>query len=45
MREKFNPYNKFCSTRPDSYRDVPAVETKSMELADGALFFAIPSLK
>jgi hypothetical protein len=50
MREEFNPLIKFCCTRPDSYRDVPATETKSMGLqADpafsegrraGALFFA-----
>ena len=32
MREKFNPLIKSCVTRPDSYRDDPAVETKSMGL-------------
>jgi hypothetical protein len=50
MREKSSQLIKSCSTRPDSYRDDPAAETKSIELpADpafgegrraGALFFA-----
>ena len=36
MTEKLNQLNKFCGTRPDSYRDVPATETKSMGLAADA---------
>jgi len=32
MREEFNPLIKFCATRPDSYRDVPAAKTKSIGL-------------
>jgi len=32
MREEFNPLNKTCGTRPDSYRDDPAAETKSIGL-------------
>ena len=32
MREEFDPLIKFCCTRPDSYRDVPATETKSIGL-------------
>jgi hypothetical protein len=32
MREEFNLLIKFCCTRPDSYRDVPAAETKSVGL-------------
>ena len=50
MREKLNLFTKSCATRPDSYRDVPAAETKLIGLqADpafgkgrraGALFFA-----
>jgi hypothetical protein len=43
MREKFNPFIKFCATRPDSYRDVPAAGTKSIGLAadaHGVMVFA-----
>jgi hypothetical protein len=46
MRENFNPLIKSCATRPDSYRDVPAVETTSIGLqanARGVMVFAIPS--
>jgi hypothetical protein len=32
MREEFAPLIKSCGTRPDSYRDVPAAETKSVGL-------------
>jgi hypothetical protein len=32
MREEFNLLIKFCCTRPDSYRDVPTAETKSVGL-------------
>jgi hypothetical protein len=35
MRVNINPLIKFCGTRTD-----PAAETKSIGLADGALFFA-----
>ena len=37
MREISSQLIKFCATRPDSYRDVPAAETKSIGLpADSA---------
>jgi hypothetical protein len=32
MRVNINPLIKFCCTRPDSYRDDPAAETKSIGL-------------
>jgi hypothetical protein len=32
MREEFNPLIKSSATRPDSYRDDPAAETKSIGL-------------
>jgi hypothetical protein len=32
MREEFNSLIKSCSIRPDSYRDVPSAETKSIGL-------------
>jgi hypothetical protein len=32
MSEEFNLLNKFCDTRPDSYRDDPAAEKKSKGL-------------
>jgi len=50
MREKFNQLIKSYGTRPDSYRDVPAAETKSIGLlADASasrriMVFASPSL-
>ena len=31
-REEFNQLIKSCGTRPDSYRDDPAAETKSIGL-------------
>jgi hypothetical protein len=37
MREEFNTLIKSYATRPDSYRDVPAAETESIELAADAL--------
>jgi hypothetical protein len=37
MREKFNPLIKSRGTRPDSYRDDPATETKSIGLSADAL--------
>ena len=50
MRVNINPLIKSCGTRPDSYRDVPAAETKFIGLQAapafgkgrraGALFFA-----
>jgi hypothetical protein len=32
MIKEFKPLIRFCVTRPDSYRDVPAAETKSIGL-------------
>ena len=34
---------KFCCTRPDSYRDVPAAETKSIGLQADALVPCLPT--
>jgi hypothetical protein len=45
MREEFNPLIKSCGTRPDSYRDDPAAETKSIGLqadARSVMVFASP---
>ena len=43
MREKLNLFTKSCATRPDSYRDIPAAETKLIGLpADAQLTMSLP---
>jgi len=46
MREKLNLFTKSCATRPDSYRDIPAAETKSVGLqADAQLSWFLHTIK